>query len=63
MYIFLDVQNTRHKPFGFDLLTEDEKVFYPMAAESEAEMEEWISLFTRAMAMEVEESDRIPGEW
>ena len=43
---------------GFDLLTEDDKVFYPLATDSEAELEEWITVLNRAIGMEVEETDQ-----
>ena len=32
-------------------------MFYPLAAECEAEMSEWINILQRAIAGEVEESD------
>ena len=50
-------QNSRHKTYGFDLMTEDDKVFYPLAADSEAEMEEWTALLTRAIASEMDDTD------
>ena len=42
-------------------MTEDDKVFYPLATDSEDETEEWISVLTRAIGLEVEETDRVPG--
>ena len=53
----LPFQNTRYKPYGFDLMTEDEKVFYPLAADSQAEMEEWTTILTRAIGSEMEDND------
>ena len=50
-------QNARHKPYGFDLMTEDEKVYYPLAADTQAEMDEWIAVLTRAIASEMEDAD------
>lgn len=38
-------------------MTEDDKVFYPLAADSEAEMEEWTAILTRAIASEMEDTD------
>ena len=55
--IFLFFQNSRHKTYGFDLMTEDDKVFYPLAADSEAEMEEWTAILTRAIASEMDDTD------
>ena len=51
------IQNSRHKTYGFDLMTEDDKVFYPLAADSEAEMEEWTTILTRAIASEMDDTD------
>ena len=51
------VQNSRHKTYGFDLMTEDDKVYYPLAADSQAEMDEWITILTRAIASEMEDTD------
>ena len=42
-------------------MTEDDKVFYPLATDSEDETEEWLSVLTRAIGLEVEETDRVPG--
>lgn len=53
----LFLQNSRHKTYGFDILTEDEKVFYPLAADSEAELEEWTAILTRAIASEMDDTD------
>ena len=50
-------QNARHKPYGFDLMTEDEKVYYPLAADTQAEMDEWIAVLTRAINSEMEDAD------
>ena len=36
-------------------------MFYPLATDSEDETEEWISVLTRAIGLEVEETDRVPG--
>ena len=52
------LQNNRYKQHGFDVMTEEDKVFYPLAADSEAEMEEWISILNRAIGLEVEETDK-----
>lgn len=38
-------------------MTEDDKVFYPLAADSEAEMQEWTDILTRAIASEMEDTD------
>ena len=38
-------------------MTEDDKVFYPLAADSEAEMEEWTNILTRAIASEMDDTD------
>ena len=38
-------------------MTEDDKVFYPLAADSEAEMEEWTAILTRAIASEMDDTD------
>ena len=38
------------------------QVFYPLAADSETEQDEWISFILRAIAMEMEETDSSPGE-
>ena len=38
-------------------MTEDEKVFYPLAADSEAELEEWTAILTRAIASEMDDTD------
>lgn len=38
-------------------MTDDEHIFYPLAAESEEDMEDWISLLNSAIRMEVEETD------
>ena len=38
-------------------MTEDDKVFYPLAADSQAEMEEWTTILTRAIASEMEDAD------
>jgi len=54
--------NPRHKQYGFDILTEEEKNFYPLAADSDAEMEDWIDVLNRAIGLEVEELGRA-GEW
>ena len=54
-------QNPRYKQYGFDVMTEDDKVFYPLATDSDDETEEWISVLTRAIGLEVEETDRVPG--
>lgn len=51
------LQNTRHKTYGFDILTENDKVFYPLAADGETELGEWTSVLQKAIAGEVEESD------
>ena len=51
------VQNSRHKTYGFDIMTEDEKVFYPLAADNETELEEWTTILTRAIASEMEDTD------
>ena len=51
-------QNPRHKQYGFDVLTEEEKNFYPLAADSDAEMEDWIDVLNRAIGLEVEELGR-----
>ena len=32
-------------------------MFYPLAADSEAEMEEWTAILTRAIASEMEDTD------
>ena len=48
-------QNPRYKPYGFDLMTEDEKVFYPLAADSQADMDEWTTILTRAISSEMED--------
>ena len=55
-------QNSRHKQYGFDVITEEEKYFYPLAADSDAEMEDWITVLNRAISLEVEELGR-EGEW
>ncbi len=60
--LFFSPQNTRHKFYGFDLLTDDDKVFYPLAADTESEMEEWTSILTRAIGLEMEGTDSVPGE-
>ena len=38
-------------------MTEDEKVYYPLAADTQAEMDEWIAILTRAIASEMEDAD------
>ena len=53
----LHLQNARYKQFGFELVTEDDRIFYPLAAESDEELEDWISILNRAIHMEVEETD------
>ena len=55
--LFFFLQNSRHKTYGFDIMTEDDKVFYPLAADSEAEMEEWTAILTRAIASEMDDTD------
>ncbi len=34
-----------------------------MAADTASEMEDWISILTRAIGLEVEETDKVPGTW
>lgn len=36
-------------------MTEDDKVFYPLAADSQADMEEWMTILTRAIGSEMED--------
>lgn len=36
-------------------MTEDEKVFYPLATDSQAEMDEWTTILTRAIGSEMED--------
>jgi hypothetical protein len=55
--------NVRHKTHGFDILTDDEKVFYPLAGDSDAEVEEWAEIIKKAIAGEVEESDGPSKKW
>ena len=43
-------------------MTEEEKNFYPLAADSDTEMEDWIDVLNRAIRLEVEELGRA-GEW
>jgi len=35
---------------GFDLLTEDDKVFYPLAADTESDLDEWVTTLNKAIA-------------
>lgn len=56
-FVSLCCQNSRYKQFGFELVTDDERIFYPLAADSEEELDDWISLLNRAIRMEVEETD------
>ena len=45
-------------------MTEDDKTFYPLGADSEAEMEEWITVLNRAIGLEMEEpGEGGRGEW
>ncbi len=59
--LFPSSQNTRYKQFGFDLVTDDDRIFYPMASDSEEDMEEWMSTLSRAINMELEETDGAGG--
>ena len=38
-------------------MTDDDRIFYPLAADGEVEMEEWMNILTRAISLEVEETD------
>ena len=55
LLLLLLLQNNRYKSLGFDLLTGDDKVFYPLAAESETEMEDWIMVLSKAIGLDTEE--------
>ena len=48
------VQNPKSKQHGFDLLTTDEKLVYPLAADSEEDLEEWMEALSKALGMEDE---------
>ena len=48
------VQNPKSKLHGFDLLTTDEKLVYPLAADSEEDLEEWMEALSKALGMEDE---------
>lgn len=54
-YNVILLQNPKQRTYGFDLLTEDDKVFYPLAAESQREMEEWITVLGKAIGMDSED--------
>ena len=43
-------------------MTEDEKVFYPLTADTESDMEDWIAILTRAIGLEEDGTDSVPGE-
>lgn len=49
------LQNSKQRTYGFELLTEDDKVCYPLAAESQREMEEWITVLGKAIGMDSED--------
>ena len=48
-------QNNRLKSHGFDLVTADEKVYYSLAADSEKELEDWMSVLGKAIGLDSEE--------
>lgn len=50
LLIFLP-QNSRYKAMGFELLTEDDKVFYPLAADNEAELDQWVTILNKAITI------------
>jgi hypothetical protein len=51
--------NTKYRTWGFDLLTEDDKVFYPLATETQKDMEEWLTVLGQALGL-IEENDNEP---
>ena len=38
-------------------MTDDERIFYPLGAESDEDLDDWISVLNKALRMEVEETD------
>ena len=48
-------QNPKYKPFGFDLVTDDQRIAYPLSADSEKEMDEWIEVLRKATGLDAEE--------
>ncbi len=44
-------QNSRYKALGFELVTMDDKVFYPLAADSETELDEWVETLNKVIAI------------
>lgn len=47
-WLLLGFQN-KIRQFGLDILTADEKTFYPLAAESEKDAEEWIAVLNKVV--------------
>ncbi|XP_019861304.1 PREDICTED: uncharacterized protein LOC100634416, partial [Amphimedon queenslandica] len=50
--------NSKLRTFGFDIVTEDEKTVYPLATETQKEMEEWLLTLGKAIGL-IEEEDTI----
>ncbi|XP_019862702.1 PREDICTED: dedicator of cytokinesis protein 10-like, partial [Amphimedon queenslandica] len=48
--------NSKLRTFGFDIVTEDEKTVYPLATETQKEMEEWLLTLGKAIGL-IEEED------
>lgn len=51
LFIVVCLQNPKYRTFGFDLLTEDDKLFYPLATETQSEMEEWVTVLGKATGL------------
>lgn len=49
-------QNTKYRTYGFDLLTGDEKIVYPLGTETQSEMEEWLTILGKALGL-IEENE------
>ena len=37
------------RQFGFDILTADERTFYPLATENEKDTEEWVAVLNKVL--------------
>ncbi len=58
------MQNSRYKAMGFEVLTEDDRVFYPLAADNETELEQWVETLNRAITISQggETDDRLTAD-
>ncbi|KAL5475482.1 hypothetical protein EMCRGX_G025301 [Ephydatia muelleri] len=52
-------KNSKHKTYGFDLLGEDDKLIYPLATDSDTEADSWISILSKAIGVDNDETDQI----